>query len=244
MSHKDSQESIKVTSEYRREASELVASSLTDQGANGLTASLQQCLGRNALASASQEPPSLNIPSSFAYCHACGSVLQPGKNKTTLRLRSVGRGTTRRRRASRRKAAELRSKKQASKGGGQKWKHNHDGQMNGEQEERNLFRVTDGTCRNVVVVTCGSCGWKLKHKGLPPSRQQAVKAKKATKKAPEKPVSLPTNGLGDVVALPHTPAGKVGKKKAGKGPRKAQRPLSSKKAKSSKLLDFLSSLND
>ena len=237
MSHKDTEDSMKLTSKYRREASELVSSL---RGADGLAASLQQCLGRNSLANASQEPTSLDIPSTFTYCHACGSLLQPGKNGTTVRLRSVGRGATRRRRASRRRAAEFRSKKQASVGGGRKWRGEGSSRMNDEKEERNFLRVTDGCCRNMVVVTCGSCGWKLKHKGLPPERQQPVKAKEI----PKNPISSSPDDLGDVVMLPNTPAGKTGKNHAGKRSRKTKQSLSSKKTKSSGLLDFLSSLNN
>jgi len=236
MEQRDKDESMKLTSAYRREAS-AVASTLG--GATGALSSLQQCLGRNALADASEEPPSLNIPSSLSYCHACGSMLQAGKNGTTLRLRSVGRGKSRRRRASRRKASEFRSKNQSSAAsGGRMWRDD-----NGDEgkEERDLVRVTDGSCRNAVVVTCGSCGWKLKYKGLPPVRQQPTSIKEESKRSA---APSPKELAGDVISLPKKPAGKKpgGKRSRAQGISTAKKQ--NKNAKSSGLLDFLSSLND
>lgn len=235
MAQKEMDESKKITAVYRREASEL-ASSLGAR--NNIATSLQQCLGRNALAE--EDPSCLDIPSSFSYCHACGSLLQFGKNGTTLRLRSVGRGKTRRRRASRRKAAEFRARKQSSVTGGRKWKddnsHNDD-----NKEERDLMRVTDGTCRNAIVVTCGSCGYKLKYKGLPPVRQQQERA--STKEEQKKPAATSPKGLGDgdLVSLPGKGAGE----RRSKGARR--KIISTRKKpnkKPSDLLNFLSSLND
>lgn len=222
---------MKLTTTYRREASEL-ASSLLDNG--GIVTSLQQCLGRNALSS--QEPASMDIPCSFLYCHVCGGMLQPGKNGTTLRLRSVGRGKTRRRRASRRKAAEYRSKKQSSVTGGRKWREES---VDDGKEERDLTRVTDGTCRNAIVVTCGSCGWKLKCKGLPPVRQQHVSAKEEPKK--QAAAAHPSEGIGDgdIVSLPNP-----GKRLNRISKRKMRKGISTARKQKSGLLDFLSSLND
>ena len=90
---------LSATAKYRREACIFSSESQDD-----LVMSLHRQLGRNALLDTSTSFESL--PPSFLHCHACGCWLQVGRNGTTLRLRSVGRGNTRRRRASRRKVGK------------------------------------------------------------------------------------------------------------------------------------------
>lgn len=89
---------LSATGTYRREVCILASESRSQ---DDLVMSLHRQLGRNALCDTSTSFESL--PSSFLHCHACGCWLQVGRNGTALRLRSVGRGNTRRRRASRRK---------------------------------------------------------------------------------------------------------------------------------------------
>lgn len=241
MSQKEDSECVKLTCAYRREASKLAASHRNDCNV-AVAASLEQSLGRNALEAANQEPPSINVPSSFLHCHACGSLLQAGKNGTTLRLRSVGRKRTRRRRASRRRAAEFHAKKQMSVGGGRKWRQDsqQEQQQQNEKEERDLLRVTDGACRNAMVVTCGACGYNLKYKGMP-SRRQVVMKKQEPKKPPAAASTKGRLGSGDIVSLP---------KRGGKSSltrRQRTQGISTAKPQAKRgsgLLDFLSSLND
>lgn len=237
MTQADPEVSVKWTCDYRREASEIAASL---GGSSPIVTGLEQCLGTHALADSTQEPASLDIPSSFLFCHACGCLLQPGTNGTTLRLRSVRRGHTRRRRASRKLARDSRAKKQHSSGGGRKFQQDDENQYVYMQEERDLMQVTDGTCRNAVVVTCGSCGWKLKYKGLPPVKQQQTIRKEEPKKPVVKPPPPKGLGDGDVISLPTKGTGRKDKK------RQRVQAISNhaKKQKSSGLLNFLSSLND
>ena len=242
MTKKNDDELMKLTSAYRREASSLVSSLAGDTqfGDDDVVTSLKQCLGRNALAVSSRESPSLDIPSSFMYCHACGSWLQAGKNGTTLRLRSVGRGKTRRRRASRQKAAEIRAKTQSSVAGGRKWRSQDT--PDDDKEERDLMRVTDGTCRNALVVTCGSCGYKLKYKGLPPVRQQTISKLKGNGHTESKEPVPKGLGEGDVISLPKKGTKHASKRSKGKG--STSRKQKKQAQSGSGLMNFLSSLND
>lgn len=248
MTQEAEHELLKLTAEYRREASILCASSRHhDGGANScIVAGTESSLGLSALAS--QDPSNMDIPCSFFHCNCCGCVLQPGTNGTTLRVRSVGRGRTRRRRASRKKAKEFQSKKQSSVGGGRTWRQDSQQQNGGiEKSEEDLLSVSDGACRNAVVVTCGSCGWKLKYKGMPPIRQQQqqhqkknVVAKQEKRKKPAVAPKQDSLGIGDLVSLPKWGAG-------GKHPKNKKRKKTisdAKKDQKSGLLDFLSSLND
>lgn len=225
-----------LTCAYRREASEIAASL---GGSSSIVSSLEKCLGRNALADATKESASLDIPSSFLFCHACGAMLQPGTNGTTLRLRAVGRGNTRRRRASRKRAREFQRRKQ-QQSGGRKFQQHENNEY--RKEERDFMNVTDGACRNAVVVTCGSCGWKLKYKGMPPVKTQTKNVKvEDPKKSFARPSPKKDLGDGDLISLPRSCAG--GRtEKANK--RKRARAISDSRKQKSGLQDFLSSLND
>jgi hypothetical protein len=129
-------------------------------------------------------------------------------------------------------------------GGGRKWKH--DSVEDAKNEELALRRVTDGTCRNAIVVTCGSCGYKQKYKGLPPvannSKGSASKQQVDTPKQKQKDVF----GQADVIQLPKS--GKSTTLDAGRKTKKQKKASgisqNTKSGKSSGLLDFLSSLND
>lgn len=104
------------------------------------------------------------------------------------------------------------------------------------------MNVTDGACRNAVVVTCGSCGWKLKYKGMPPVKTQTKNVKvEDPKKSFARPSPKKGLGDGDLISLPRSCAG--GRtEKANK--RKRARAISDSRKQKSGLQDFLSSLND
>lgn len=109
-------------------------------------------------------------------CKACGLHLSSAHFGTTVRLRSIRRGRTRRRRASRNKAKEAahkentaafrhhRRKEWKSAGGDYTTKSLIPEDNSAEWK---MFRVTDGEAVNCVVYTCGNCGQKQKLKGIP-----------------------------------------------------------------------------
>lgn len=140
--------------------------------------------------------PSSNLGSEF-LCPYCGLHLSPGHFQTSVRIRNLHRGPTRRRRASRHQAycidivnnsSNPRSaRKQYNT---KEWKsilsfspseENRPNHYEKEQYEVNQKleyrskRVTDGEAKNCVVYTCGRCGEKLKFKGVPMSTKKKQK---------------------------------------------------------------------
>jgi hypothetical protein len=121
------------------------------------------------------------------------------------------------------------------------WKHDS---LSDANEELALRRVTDGTCRNAIVVTCGSCGYKMKYRGLPPVRSSKRNASKQVDTSKQK--ADDAFGQADVIQLPKpTIPTKLDRSTKTKKQKKGSGISQNKKSgKSSGLLDFLSSLND
>jgi hypothetical protein len=96
------------------------------------------------------------------------------------------------------------------------------------------------------VVTCGSCGYKQKYKGLPPVADNSKRG--ASKQRVDTPKQNHEDCFGqtDVIQLPKTR--KSTTLDAGRKPKKQKKTAgisqNKKSGKSSGLLDFLSSLND
>lgn len=131
------------------------------------------------------------------HCHCCGGWLIPGKNGTRVRLRSVGRGRTRRRRASRRKAASMKARKQAGNTSNLSAQSFAIGQQRQQekqqQQELDAYCTTDGQCRNKIVYRCALCDADvvtanaainrtrppigLERKGLPPKKQKQYQSR-------------------------------------------------------------------
>ena len=103
-----------------------------------------------------------------------------------------------------------------------------------------------GKCRNAIVVTCGSCGYKQKYKGLPPIANHSKK--RASKQQVDTPEQKHNDVFGqtDVILLPQTKKSTM--LDAGRKTKKQKNTSgisqNKKSGKSSGLLDFLSSLND
>lgn len=122
------------------------------------------------------------------------------------------------------------------------WQHDS---LSDANDELVLRRVTDGTCRNAIVVTCGWCGYQVKYKGLSPVRS----CKSSTSKQVERSKQTVDDvfGQADVIQLPKTeiPTKMDRSAKTKKQKTKGSGISSNKKSgKSSGLLEFLSSLND
>jgi hypothetical protein len=110
---------------YRRQASDLVSKSLRDLSFQDNAIHIAgQSVGRRACelelehdndgimthdGGVAGVPPittlDLNVPSTMIHCSMCGIWQQSGCNGTFLRVKPVGRGKTRRRRASRQKVS-------------------------------------------------------------------------------------------------------------------------------------------
>jgi hypothetical protein len=106
---------------YRRLASDLISKNLRELSSLDNAIHIAgQSIGRRALehdndgkmtrdGGVASVPPittlDLNVPSTMIHCSICGIWQQSGCNGTFLRVKPVGRGKTRRRRASRQKVS-------------------------------------------------------------------------------------------------------------------------------------------
>jgi hypothetical protein len=102
----------------------------------------------------------LRVPSMLVHCQCCGSYLEG-----PIRVQRLIRGRTARRRASRRKAQQKREQERNTPSRSLTMGQNHL-QTKFWNDLNNLFQVSDGTCKNMIVQTCSHCGIKRKMKGL------------------------------------------------------------------------------
>lgn len=112
-------------------------------------------------------PPSLLLGDDL-LCPTCGLHLSSGHFGTTVRLRSLHRSSTRRRRYSRNRAKQCTQKsfqKQNNIQGNQNVMK-ADGNLNNSSLQYCLKRVKDGEASNCIVYTCGQCHGKMKFKGI------------------------------------------------------------------------------
>jgi hypothetical protein len=202
-----------------------------------------------------------------SVCMACGTLSYPMNTSSATILRSLKRGRTRRRRASRSKAAQLIKETVQKQRMGNT---NTNPQLRKEIIEENqriklanLHRLGDGRSKHCVVNTCGFCGNERKKKGI-----EVKSIQKSYTKSIQKPKRDKSNSLVDskklkcekdefkdsnFISLPGKPAAAMPKTGFSFKQKKNTNPpllLGGKKKKAkkqaagSKLMDFLSSLND
>ena len=178
-------------------------------------------------------PLDMRVPPSLIHCHGCGACLQGN-----IRIQSINRGKTRRRRASRRMVALKRDQQRQSKSQQPRIENGEEAVVD-EKELARLFQVTDGTSKNAIVQTCGHCDTQRKMKGLPAKKAQTRKRKVATAMPKKNDMN------GDFVAMPKSTA-----KKPPQAPQFLSPLLARKKERKKKpepksgLMNFLSSLNN
>lgn len=148
-----------------------------------------------ANSSAWNNSPVPDVAEEALVCRCCGLLLLPGMHNTTVRVRPLKRGSTRRRRYSRNQrrhlsmASILGSKLDSSSNRQTptnrtnviskvddiiketKYRYNY----------RRLINITDGGGRNALVYTCGLCGCKAHFKGITVRRGEMQKAKRKSK---------------------------------------------------------------
>lgn len=197
---------------------------------------------------ADNEEIDMRVPPYFIHCHGCGSCL-----KGRVRVQSIARGRTRRRRASRKLAAWKKAQARESQ--------HHQQQRSAltttagvevikfdEKEAKRLFCVTDGNCKNIVVQTCDHCGVQRKMQGMPANKQQNARKLARTLDKRQTGKSTADGNDGDYLALPAKK--KTRSDAAGFHQSPLVSSLASKKKKKKKkperksgLMNFLSSLN-
>lgn len=109
-------------------------------------------------------PPVLAL--SEHICKSCGLLLASGIQGTTTRIRSLKRGSTRRRRCSRYRMKEFTKRKGVQR----QLQHQSSINTNSSLEYTHkefANRVTDGESNHCVVYKCGLCGNNEKKKGIP-----------------------------------------------------------------------------
>ena len=181
----------------------------------------------------------MRVPPTLVHCHHCGVFL-----KGRIRIQTVNRGDTRRRRASRRLAARKREQQRVSSTRPSTGMTMMMGRTLGEDAERTtkelnrlLFQVTDGTSKNVVVQTCNHCAAQRKMKGMPITKKTR-KPKPVVKQA--EATNLENDRQSNAIKKPmetgafQSPL--LASSKAKKKKKKKQEPQSG-------LMNFLSSLN-
>jgi len=166
-------------------AADLLRASYQQQAARVLFTTdplLSRYFSYKAVESSAKLAGSSNTASSFPcevadeafVCRACGLGLMAGAHNTTLRVRSLKRGSTRRRRDSRnqrrRLTTVLTSKRQTqtcspSNSNILSKLNENTIQKQYRSNYRRLIRVTDGEAKNAVIYTCGFCATKTKFKG-------------------------------------------------------------------------------
>ena len=133
-------------------------------------------------------------------CPCCGNLHKPGltynnKPTTTIRVRKLKRGRTRRRKASRIKRKQLEQKELNSvnnKSTNKKWQV--DDSVQSDQLRKDTYyikQVNDGMAKNCVVYKCGFCFYSMKYKGNNASYSSPYKDKKTG-------VNLKSNVVSDV----------------------------------------------
>jgi len=173
-------------------------------------------------------------------CRACGLFLVPGIHGTTVRVRSVGRGRTRRRRDLRKRYKEHVQKQLPAQS---------------QPDPESIRRIANGSCINSVIYTCGSCGNKARFQGITAvakaklNRALRDNSLKVKEEAPKIPPTNPQPKLQSTPKVGHSFSKKSALATYG-GITKVEHtklPQSKGKKKSgnkSGLLDFLSSLQD
>jgi len=122
-------------------------------------------------------------------CRYCGLLLMPGMHNTTVRVRPLRRGSTRRRRSSRneRRHLSMASILVSKLDGGKQIPTNRSNVISKVDDiikeskyrynYRRLINTKDGEGRNAIVYTCGLCGSKTHFKGITVRRDEFKKAK-------------------------------------------------------------------
>jgi len=162
----------------------------SDEPVTSSIAEVAQALPLNLFSPLSLDADRNTISSDY-FCVTCGvSFLFTPQIMSSIRIRSLKKGKSRRRRASRLKASKLikdREILQKHRGGGRSFAGNSVNNSHGGtvmaveniklslKESHEYRRVKDGMSKNCVVYTCGFCGNKYRWKGLCKKRKELQK---------------------------------------------------------------------